>query len=55
MINMKNIGWILNFFFFRAQEIAELYESEQHIEQAIVYFEKAVDFFQNEEVTIYAN
>ncbi|GMY13501.1 alpha-soluble NSF attachment protein 2, partial [Fagus crenata] len=37
------------------KEFAELYESEQHIEQAIVYFEKAVDFFQNEEVTIYAN
>ena len=46
----------MNFdFFFRAQEIADLYESEQHIEQAIVYFEKAVDFFLNEEVTIYAN
>ncbi|KAB1214107.1 Alpha-soluble NSF attachment protein [Morella rubra] len=36
-------------------EIAELYETEQNIEQAIVYFEKAADFFQNEEVTTSAN
>lgn len=39
----------------RTQEIAELYESEQNIEQATVYFEKAADFFQNEEVTTSAN
>ncbi|KAB1224906.1 Alpha-soluble NSF attachment protein [Morella rubra] len=37
------------------KEIAELYETEQNIEQAIVYFEKAADFFQNEEVTTSAN
>jgi len=37
------------------KEIAELYESEQNIEQAIVYFEKSADFFQNEEVTTSAN
>jgi hypothetical protein len=42
-------------FFFLAQEIAELYESEHNIEQAIVYFEKSADFFQNEEVTTSAN
>lgn len=40
---------------FPAQEIAELYESEHNIEQAIVYFEKSADFFQNEEVTTSAN
>ena len=37
------------------QEIAELYESEHNIEQAIVYYEKSADFFQNEEVTTSAN
>ncbi|KAJ7959574.1 Alpha-soluble NSF attachment protein [Quillaja saponaria] len=37
------------------KEIAELYESEQNIEQAIVYYEKSADFFQNEEVTTSAN
>jgi alpha-soluble NSF attachment protein len=37
------------------QEIAELYESEQNIEQAVVYYEKSADFYQNEEVTTSAN
>ncbi|XP_044507299.1 alpha-soluble NSF attachment protein 2-like [Mangifera indica] len=37
------------------KEIAELYESEQNINQAIVFFEKAADMFLNEEVTTSAN
>ncbi|KAK7305940.1 hypothetical protein VNO77_43853 [Canavalia gladiata] len=37
------------------KEIAELYESEQNIEQAVVYYEKSADFFQNEEVSSSAN
>lgn len=37
------------------QEIAELYESDHNIEQAINYFERAADMFQNEEVTTTAN
>ncbi|KAK7379422.1 hypothetical protein VNO80_04882 [Phaseolus coccineus] len=37
------------------KEIAELYESEQNIEQALFYYEKSADFFQNEEVTTTAN
>lgn len=37
------------------QEIAELYESEQNIEMSMSYYEKAADFFQNEEVTTSAN
>lgn len=37
------------------QEIAELYESEHNIEQTIIFFEKAADMFQNEEVTTSAN
>ncbi|RDX79196.1 hypothetical protein CR513_40413 [Mucuna pruriens] len=37
------------------KEIAELYESEQNIEQALIYYEKSADFFQNEEVTTSAN
>ncbi|XP_071722863.1 alpha-soluble NSF attachment protein 2-like [Rutidosis leptorrhynchoides] len=37
------------------KEIAELYESEQNIEQAIVYYERAADFFQSEEVNTTAN
>ncbi|XVF57889.1 hypothetical protein PTKIN_Ptkin07bG0018800 [Pterospermum kingtungense] len=37
------------------KEIAELYESEQNIEQAMAYFEKAADFFENEEVSTSAN
>lgn len=41
--------------FLHIQEIAELHESEQNIEQAIVYYEKAADFFENEEGTSSAN
>ncbi|CAL0304729.1 unnamed protein product [Lupinus luteus] len=37
------------------KEIAELYESEQNIEQAVVYYEKSADFYENEEVTASAN
>lgn len=37
------------------QEIAEMYEQEQNLEQAIVYYEKAVDLFQSEEVSTSAN
>ncbi|XP_059649295.1 alpha-soluble NSF attachment protein-like isoform X2 [Cornus florida] len=37
------------------KEIAELYEAEQNFEQAIVYFEKAADLFQSEDVTTSAN
>ncbi|KAE8705039.1 Alpha-soluble NSF attachment protein [Hibiscus syriacus] len=37
------------------KEIAELYESEQNIEQAIDFYEKAADFFQNEDVLTSAN
>ncbi|XP_019437582.1 PREDICTED: alpha-soluble NSF attachment protein 2-like [Lupinus angustifolius] len=37
------------------KEIAELYESEQNIEQAVVYYERSADFYQNEEVSTSAN
>ncbi|KAK4436467.1 Alpha-soluble NSF attachment protein [Sesamum alatum] len=37
------------------KEIAELYEQEQNLEQAIVYYERAADLFQSEEVTTSAN
>ena len=37
------------------QEIAELYEGEQNFEQSIVYYERAADLFQSEEVTTTAN
>lgn len=37
------------------KEIAELYESEQNIEQAVVYYEKSADFYSSEEVTTSAN
>ncbi|CAA0834448.1 Alpha-soluble NSF attachment protein 2 [Striga hermonthica] len=37
------------------KEIAELYEQEQNLEQAIVYYEKAVDLFQSEDATTSAN
>ncbi|GAB4827666.1 hypothetical protein Ancab_034551 [Ancistrocladus abbreviatus] len=37
------------------KEIAEIHESEQNLEQAIVYFEKSADLFQSEEVTTSAN
>ncbi|KAE8680890.1 Alpha-soluble NSF attachment protein [Hibiscus syriacus] len=37
------------------KEIAELHESEQNIEQAIDFYEKAADFFQNEDVSTSAN
>ncbi|KAL6526871.1 hypothetical protein OROGR_015961 [Orobanche gracilis] len=36
-------------------EIAELYEQEPNLEQAIVYYEKAADLFLSEEVTSSAN
>ncbi|CAI9774939.1 unnamed protein product [Fraxinus pennsylvanica] len=37
------------------KEIAELYEQDQNLEQAIVFPEKACDLFQSEEVTTSAN
>lgn len=37
------------------QDIAELYEAEHNFEQAIVYYERAADLFQSEEVTTSAN
>ncbi|GKV28206.1 hypothetical protein SLEP1_g37289 [Rubroshorea leprosula] len=37
------------------KEIAELCESEKNLEQAIDYYEKAADFFQNEDVSTSAN
>ncbi|CAK9135860.1 unnamed protein product [Ilex paraguariensis] len=37
------------------KEIAELYEQDQNLEQAIVYYEKATDLFQSEDVTTSAN
>ncbi|PIN13349.1 Protein required for fusion of vesicles in vesicular transport, alpha-SNAP [Handroanthus impetiginosus] len=37
------------------KEIAELYEQEQNLEQAIVSYENAADLFQSEEVTTSAN
>nr|KAJ0187119.1 hypothetical protein LSAT_V11C900461420 [Lactuca sativa] len=37
------------------KEIAELYEQEQNLEQAIAYYNKASDLFQGEEVTTSAN
>nr|KAJ0185429.1 hypothetical protein LSAT_V11C900466030 [Lactuca sativa] len=38
-----------------AKEIAESYEQEQNLEQAIAYYDKAADLFQGEEVTTSAN
>jgi len=40
---------------FHVQEIAEIYENEQELEKAIIWFEKAADLFQSEEVTTSAN
>lgn len=37
------------------KDIGELYEVEQNIEQAIVYFEQSAELFQNEEVSTSAN
>ncbi|MCL7028623.1 hypothetical protein MKW94_011205, partial [Papaver nudicaule] len=37
------------------KEIGELYEVEQNFEQSIVYFERAADLFQSEEVSTSAN
>ncbi|KAH0713766.1 hypothetical protein KY290_008909 [Solanum tuberosum] len=37
------------------KEIAELYEQEQNLGQAITYYEKAADLFQSEDVTTTAN
>ncbi|KAI7739876.1 hypothetical protein M8C21_031180 [Ambrosia artemisiifolia] len=37
------------------KEIAELYEQEQNLEQAITYYDRAADLFQGEEVTTSAN
>ncbi|GAU18160.1 hypothetical protein TSUD_248610 [Trifolium subterraneum] len=37
------------------KEIAELCESEQNIEKALVYYEKSADLFESEEVTTSAN
>lgn len=45
-------NWLLLLF---TQEIAELCESEQNIEKALVYYEKSADFYESEEVTTSAN
>ncbi|XAR71887.1 hypothetical protein NMG60_11018337 [Bertholletia excelsa] len=37
------------------KEIAELYEAEHNLEQAIIYYERAADLFQSEDVTTSAN
>lgn len=37
------------------QEIAELYELEHSFDQAMVYFERAAELFQSEEVATSAN
>ncbi|KAJ6350439.1 hypothetical protein OIU78_006579 [Salix suchowensis] len=37
------------------KEIAELYESDANIEKSMKYYDKAADFFQNEDVTTSAN
>lgn len=52
---LVNVSWLDWIFLFYAQEIAELYESEQNIEQAVVYYEKSADFYENEEVNTSAN
>ncbi|KAH9605836.1 hypothetical protein KSS87_013936 [Heliosperma pusillum] len=36
-------------------EIAEIYEGDQNLEQAIIWYEKAADLFQSEEVSTSAN
>ena len=41
--------------FLIVQEIAELCESEHNFEQAIVYYERAADLFESEEVMSSAN
>ena len=50
-----NVSWLDWIFLLYAQEIAELYESEQNISQAVAYYEKSADFFENEEVNTSAN
>ena len=40
---------------FFLQEIAELYEQQQNLEQAMVYYDKAADLYQGEEVSSSAN
>lgn len=49
-----HVSWLACVFLY-AQEIAELYEAEQNIEQAVIYFERAADFYENEEVNTSAN
>lgn len=46
---------LIGFCFWFAQEIAEMCESEQNIERALVYYEKSADFYESEEVTTSAN
>jgi len=52
---LVNVSWLDWIFLLYAQEIAELYESEQNISQAVAYYEKSADFFENEEVNTSAN
>ncbi|KAK4343571.1 hypothetical protein RND71_036665 [Anisodus tanguticus] len=37
------------------KEVAELYEQDQNLEQAIIFYEKSADLFQSEDVTTTAN
>jgi alpha-soluble NSF attachment protein len=50
--------WITNIFrlfFFLIQEIGDLYELEQNSDKAIMYFEKAADYFEFQESNSLAN
>lgn len=51
-LNKTCQNWVL---LLCTQEIADLYESEQNIAQAIVYYEKSADFYESEEVNTSAN
>lgn len=46
---------LIYYVLFCFQEIAELYEQDQNLGQAINYYERAADLFQSEDVTTSAN
>lgn len=46
---------IVDTWWLHVQEIAEIFESDENLEKAMVYYEKAADLFESEEVTTSAN
>lgn len=48
-------NWLIFDTCLHVQEIAEMYESDENLERAVIYYEKAADLYQSEEANTPAN